>query len=114
MNTEYTKYINSEKWKNLKVDLILTRGSKCQRCGAKRKPSFLHLHHLTYERFKNEEPKDLELLCAGCHAFEHGKLKLKEKKVKIKPKKKPKKKIKKSPIDQKWEAMRTKFGFGKI
>lgn len=40
------------------------RGKKCERCPA---TSDLELHHLTYERFGREGPRDLEILCPSCH-----------------------------------------------
>jgi len=66
---KYHKYLKSETWINIKLDLIEIRGQKCERC--EKKTKYLHLHHLTYERVFKEEPGDLELLCGGCHATEH-------------------------------------------
>lgn len=64
----------------MKVDLILIRGQKCEKCGAhKSHPSYLQLHHITYARLFNEEPSDLLLLCGKCHLHEHGLLKAKKK-----------------------------------
>lgn len=68
----YKKYLRSKAWAQLKIDLIQTRGQKCERCGSKRKQlRFLHIHHLTYKRLFDEEPEDLEILCAPCHRAEH-------------------------------------------
>lgn len=78
---KYHLYLKSEGWASKKLDIIHLRGQKCERCGAKRQLKYLHLHHLTYKRVFDELPKDLELICAGCHVKEHN----------IKPKKKQKK-----------------------
>ncbi len=91
--TKYKKYLLSDEWATMKIDLIHIRGHKCERCPSK---GNLHLHHLTYKNVFNEEPEDLELLCAKCHATEHGitKAKKPKKKKKVKNKRafKPKKK----------------------
>ena len=76
---KYHAYLKSDKWAQIKLDLIEIRGQKCERCGVKRTFRYLHLHHLTYERVFHEEPSDLELLCGGCHATEHGIIKPKKK-----------------------------------
>lgn len=70
---EYYKYLKSKDWSDIKLDLIHTRGNKCERCGNKRKHfRYLHIHHLTYRNIGNEKPEDLEILCAPCHRKEHG------------------------------------------
>lgn len=69
---EYYKYLQSKEWSQIKLDLIQTRGAKCERCGATRKHlRYLHIHHLTYKNIGNENPEDLEILCAPCHRNEH-------------------------------------------
>lgn len=125
----YLKYLKSKAWAQIKLDIIQTRGAKCERCGQERKQfRYLHVHHLTYERLFKEEPEDLEILCAACHRAEHG---IKKKRKRDKPKAKlkeptknkinrlskkqnKKRKPKKTAIDLRWEAMRKKFGFGNI
>ena len=84
---KYHAYLKSDKWAQMKLDLIEIRGQKCERCESKRTFKYLHLHHLTYERVFHEEPSDLELLCGGCHVSEHG-IEKPKKKAKIKRKKK--------------------------
>lgn len=119
----YNKYLRSKEWSKLRLDLIQTRGAKCERCGVTRNQfRYLHIHHLTYERLFNEDPKDLEILCAPCHREEHGitkKRKRDKPKIKVTQKVNKKKKFKfrkpvKTETDLRWEAMRAKFGFGKI
>lgn len=67
----YLEYLKSEEWLNLKLEVIRIRGCKCEGCGAKKKPSELELHHLTYERLFRELLEDLKLLCAWCHGKAH-------------------------------------------
>ncbi len=68
MDDKYKRYLQSHEWAQIKNDLFDIRGRNCERCGS----SYgLQIHHKTYERLYNEEPKDLEILCAGCHSKEH-------------------------------------------
>lgn len=78
---KYHAYLKSETWAKIKLDLISVRGNKCERCGNKRNFKYLHLHHLTYERVFKEECADLQLICAQCHAVEHGFIKPEKKKA---------------------------------
>ena len=94
MNKRYKKYLFSEEWGQIKVDLIQIRGAKCERCKCARLPTKLQVHHLTYDRIFNEEPEDLILLCASCHMKEHG-IKKATKKIPVIKKNKRKSPIKK-------------------
>ncbi len=66
---EYDAYLDSDQWKNLKIQIIKERGRFCERCGAA--PNPIYLHHLTYRRFGHELRQDLILLCFQCHQREH-------------------------------------------
>lgn len=66
----YAQYIQSPEWKKL-CKLVKERaGNRCERtepglfC-----PGRLSVHHLTYDRFKNEKLTDLELLCDRHHTI---------------------------------------------
>jgi len=83
----YREYIVSEEWYNLKIDLLVLRGCKCEKCGIEKAPNKLHLHHLSYDRLFNELGSDLQLLCAKCHMKIHNI---------NQPKKKKNKKVKKT------------------
>ena len=83
---KYRKYLNSDKWKDKRKEILLLRGYKCEKCDSKKK---LHVHHLTYDNIFNEKNEDLQLLCAECHLLEHKHIK---KRVKNKIKSKTKKK----------------------
>jgi 5-methylcytosine-specific restriction endonuclease McrA len=67
---KHIEYLLSEEWAKIRNDLFQTRGKECQRCGSKNQ---IQVHHLTYDNWKNEEPQDLEILCAKCHKSEHKK-----------------------------------------
>lgn len=60
----YQKYIKSARWRNTREDMFKRFGRRCQRCPA---TTSLELHHITYERFGRELPRDLEILCTRCH-----------------------------------------------
>ena len=68
-------YYRSQKW-NRKRDLALALAQhQCEfvhevygRCKCRTK---LNVHHLTYERFKNELPSDLMVVCRHHHVWIH-------------------------------------------
>lgn len=70
---DYMAYVNSPEWKE-KRKLVLKRdGYCCRKCSASYKNgATLQVHHLTYERFKNEDLADLITLCVECHKETHG------------------------------------------
>lgn len=53
----------------LKLRLLETRGSKCERCGYA-KVEILHIHHRDRNR-QNSSLENLELICPNCHYEEH-------------------------------------------
>jgi hypothetical protein len=64
---EYDEYMHSRQWRNKARVALAASGEKCKRCGCSKYTRKLEVHHLTYERFKNELPEDLEVLCTRCH-----------------------------------------------
>jgi hypothetical protein len=64
-SAHYKKYIGSVKWRNIRKALFKIRGKKCEACGYG--SATLEVHHLTYERFGNENLADLKILCKSCH-----------------------------------------------
>lgn len=65
----YGAYLNSPEWKERRREALIAADFRCQACEADEQ---LEVHHLTYERLGFEHPRDLMVLCNGCHAFEHG------------------------------------------
>lgn len=58
----YSAYIRSFKWQNMRRDMIRLRDGKCDRCGGQA----TELRHKNYERFGRELTSDLEVLCWFC------------------------------------------------
>jgi 5-methylcytosine-specific restriction endonuclease McrA len=68
----YREYLQTTHWDMTRYFMLRRAGERCQLCNTTKKP--LHVHHRTYERRGFEEPGDLIVLCAGCHATFHHKL----------------------------------------
>lgn len=66
---EYSKYLQSRHWKDVKRRYYNRYGYFCKRCNHKRD---LQLHHRHYRNIGNEQLGDLESLCRRCHRIEHG------------------------------------------
>lgn len=69
---KYTKYLESDEWKEKRKLVAKDRNNTCELCGKSVLFGF-HIHHLTYERIFNEDLDDLMFLCAECHSKVHGK-----------------------------------------
>ena len=71
MNADYLDYLKSEEWRGKRTVALERAGSRCQVCNS---PDRLDVHHRTYERFKDELPEDLTVLCRSCHSLYHSDL----------------------------------------
>jgi hypothetical protein len=67
-STKYAEYLRSAHWALLKLNTIIARGMRCERCASLKD---IDLHHLTYQRLGRELPQDVLLLCRMCHTKEH-------------------------------------------
>ena len=67
---EYQEYIRSPQWKRIREYKIKQVGYRCEKCKRSKYSVKLHVHHLTYDRFKKERPSDLEVVCSECHPEE--------------------------------------------
>lgn len=65
----YDAYINSDKWKVLRKQVLRRDSYTCQVCKSQRA---VQVHHLTYEHFQNEPLEDLLSVCLECHEQIHG------------------------------------------
>ena len=65
---EYGKYINSEEWKEKRIERIELDGYKCRFCGSAKN---LEVHHINYSSAPNEDMDDLLTLCHSCHQTLH-------------------------------------------
>ena len=75
LSFEYKLYMQSAPWRILS-DMVKQRaGYTCEICSAVGKKiggfATLHVHHLTYERFGEEDMSDLVCLCSNCHRKVH-------------------------------------------
>lgn len=61
------EYLHSEEWRKLRWS-ILTRDKFTCICGSK---IGLEVHHITYDRWRHEQPEDLIILCRTCHQRRH-------------------------------------------
>ena len=64
----YRRYLRSPRWKEVRANAIKWANGECQFCGSCEN---LHVHHKRYERFGNELPDDLLVLCKPCHMRYH-------------------------------------------
>lgn len=67
-NTEYEKYLNSDHWQKTRKAKLVSRNYRCEKCGGSCK---LQVHHRNYDNLGAERPEDLQVLCDGCHRWEH-------------------------------------------
>ena len=83
---EYSKFLKTKYWENVKSIVLLRDEFKCTKCNSK---TTLQVHHKTYNNHLNElnHLEDLITLCRCCHKKEHN----------IKPKRKFNPRKKKEP-----------------
>lgn len=70
---EYRRLLRTPEWRRFRASILEIDDSTCSNCGSHKKP--MHVHHRRYEAGKKPweyAPSDVETLCAGCHAAEHG------------------------------------------
>lgn len=65
---EYNEYLKSPEWKEIRQLVFRRDGHVCQVCNTN--PA-TQVHHITYERFRNELLDDLLSVCAPCHSNLH-------------------------------------------
>ena len=58
-----------EEIRSIKIRLLSIRGEKCERCGYN-KPEVLQVHHKDRSK-RNNDFKNLELICPNCHFEDH-------------------------------------------
>jgi len=61
---EYTEYLLSPEWEEIKKQMKARYGNKCELCGSTQD---LEVHHLHYRNLGHEDLRDLLLLCHDCH-----------------------------------------------
>lgn len=65
----YDKYLRSEHWDEIRFCALLVADDCCEFCG--NHGVELNVHHLNYDNLWNEQPSDVIVLCASCHADVH-------------------------------------------
>jgi 5-methylcytosine-specific restriction endonuclease McrA len=66
---EYEAYRKTEKWQRLRGKVLARDKFICQGCGSANRA--IDVHHLTYDRFKDEMLFDLIAVCRDCHTRLH-------------------------------------------
>lgn len=66
---EYIAYLNSQKWKDFRIQALNHYGHQCTLCT---NTSRLEVHHRTYKNLFNETLADVIILCHKCHKRHHG------------------------------------------
>lgn len=67
---DYTAYLQTDHWKNLRIKIAERDDYTCQRCCGSFRKSFT-IHHNTYKYLGKERLKDLTFYCDKCHAVIH-------------------------------------------
>jgi hypothetical protein len=62
----YWDMLKSERWKQLRAEIIAETGGSCEACGYLGR-NRLHLHHKHYRTLGRETRRDVQLLCSWCH-----------------------------------------------
>lgn len=68
LKKEYSIYLRSEKWKEIRNKIISRCKNICEVCES---APAEQVHHLTYVRLGNEELNDLLGVCGECHELIH-------------------------------------------
>lgn len=64
----YLEYLQSDLWKQKKVEALSVMGNFCKICGSKKN---INVHHRSYDRIGEELVEDLSILCKSCHKMIH-------------------------------------------
>lgn len=73
MNHEYTEYLKSDHWKNLRAAAVSCWGDRCMNCSVPK----VDVHHLRYGNLYDVSTADLMPLCRRCHGAVHESRRLK-------------------------------------
>ena len=93
--------MKSESWREKRREAFLYHGQMCAVCG---ETSGLHVHHLTYDNFRDELMSDLSVLCEFHQMEAHDIIVPKPKKKRAKEPYNKSKMAKKSASTKKWIA----------
>jgi 5-methylcytosine-specific restriction endonuclease McrA len=66
----FSEYRLTPEWQSKRTQMLCRAGYRCQICG--KHDTLLDVHHNSYERYGDERPEDLVVLCRRCHEHFHG------------------------------------------
>jgi 5-methylcytosine-specific restriction endonuclease McrA len=66
----FSEYRLTPEWQSKRTQMLSRAGYRCQICG--KHDTQLDVHHNSYERYGDERPQDLVVLCRRCHELFHG------------------------------------------
>lgn len=66
--TAYNAYLETDEWRQRRAKVLKRAGGICEGC---RKRPATQVHHLTYDRVRNEMLFDLVAVCGPCHSQIH-------------------------------------------
>lgn len=72
---KYQDYLKTDYWKSFRQKSLEHYENKCNWCGADGEEVTMHVHHIKYGEWFNEELENVILLCGSCHSKAHGKSK---------------------------------------
>jgi hypothetical protein len=65
----HADYLQTREWKARKYQALCRAGHRCQTCATRH--ARLEVHHNCYEKYGDERPYDLVVLCERCHGLFH-------------------------------------------
>lgn len=70
ISEEYRRYLESDKWKQIRERILLRDNLQCRLCGS---TEHLHCHHIhgRYRFHEENHPECLMILCEDCHNIIH-------------------------------------------
>ncbi len=69
---EYGVYLESERWKALRLEALSRAHWRCQVCGVHSSKADLEVHHRCYKKLaKPGELADVIAMCEHCHSLFH-------------------------------------------
>jgi phage terminase large subunit GpA-like protein len=69
MNEQYSQYLQTEHWRNLKTAARHRWGKVCCVCGERE--GFIDCHHLFYRDLYDVKTRDVRIVCRECHDLIH-------------------------------------------
>jgi 5-methylcytosine-specific restriction endonuclease McrA len=69
-SAEYEATLESERWREVRLEALKQAGFQCSRCGTRQGPLDAH-HWRGYSMLGQEAPQDLMILCRRCHDQVH-------------------------------------------